>query len=52
MSARQRSTSFETKKIPMTSREIRRAVIRAMKKDEKRGIPAVREILEQLSAKS
>lgn len=50
MSARQRTTSYEAKEIPIGPRETKRATFRALKKEAKRGNDDARRVLAQLGA--
>ena len=51
MSARQRTTSYEAKEIPINPRETKRATFRALKKEAKRGNDDARRVLVHLGVK-
>lgn len=51
MSARQRTTSYEAKELPISPRETKRATIRALKKEAQRGNADARRVLAHLGAK-
>jgi hypothetical protein len=51
MSARQRTTSYEAKELPISPRETKRATIRALKKEAKRGNDEARRVLAHLGVK-